>query len=88
MEFILNAGLGIGVFMFLLLLFKRNKNKSDFLFLGWILVILVQIAFYEITIYKFEIHGLWSILVFGLPMLGAPLLFLYILSLTGYRVSW
>jgi len=88
MEFILNAGLGIGVLMFLLLLFKRNKNQGDFLFLGWILVILGQIAFYEITIYQFELYGLWAILGFGLPMLGAPLLFLYILSLTGHHVSW
>lgn len=88
MEFILNAGVGIGVFMFLLLLFKKNKIQGDFLFLGWILVILGQITFYEITIYQFEIHGLWSILIFGLPMLGAPLLFLYILSLTGNFVSW
>lgn len=88
MEFILNAGLGIGVFMLLLLLFKRNKNQSDYLFLAWILIILGQIAFYQITIYQFEIRGLWSILIFGLPMLGAPLLFLYILSLTGHRVSW
>lgn len=88
MEFILNAGLGIGVLMFLLLLFKRNKNQGDFLFLGWILVILGQIAFYEITIFRFEIYGLWAILTFGLPMLGAPLLFLYILALTGHHVSW
>ena len=88
MEFILNAGLGIGVLMLLLLLFKRNKNQSDYLFLGWILVVLGQITFYEISIYQFEIHGFWAILFFSLPMLGAPLLFLYILSLTGHRVSW
>lgn len=88
MEFILNAGLGIGALMFLLLFFKKNKNQSDFLFLGWILVILGQIAFYEVTIYQFELHGLCSILVFGLPMLGGPLLFLYILSLTRNYVSW
>lgn len=88
MEFILNAGLGIGVLMFLLLLFKRNKNQGDFLFLAWILVILGQIAFYEITIYQFELRGLSAILAFALPMLGAPLLFLYILSLTGHSISW
>ncbi len=88
MEFILNAGLGIGALMLLLLFFKRNKDQSDYLFLGWILVILGQIVFYEVTIYQFEIRGLWAILSFGLPMLGAPLLFLYILSLTGHRVSW
>lgn len=87
MEFILNAGLGIGALMVLLLLFKPNKNKGDFLFLGWILVTLGQITFYEITIYQFEIKGIWAILAFGLPLLGAPLLFLYILELTGHRVS-
>ena len=88
MEFFLNASLGIGVLMFFLLLFKRDKKKGDYLFLGWILVILFQIAFYEFTIYRFEIEGLWALLAFGLPLLGAPLLFLYILTLTGHRVSW
>ncbi|MFK7811951.1 MAG: helix-turn-helix domain-containing protein [Maribacter sp.] len=88
MEFILNAGLGIGALMLLLLLFKKNKNQSDYLFLGWILITLGQIAFYEVTIFQFEIHGFWAIPFFSLPMLGAPLLFLYILSLTGHRVSW
>ena len=88
MEFVLNAGLGIGILMLLLLFFKRNKNQSDYFFLGWILVTLGQIAFYEVTIFQFEIHGFWAIPVFGLPMLGAPLLFLYILSLTGHHVSW
>ena len=88
MEFILNAGLGIGALMFLILLFKKNKNQSDSLFLGWILVTLGQITFYEISIYQFEIRGIWAQLTFGLPMLGGPLLFLYILALTGHRVSW
>jgi AraC-like DNA-binding protein len=88
MEFILNAGLGIGVLMVLLLLFKKNKSQSDYLFLGWISVTLGQIAFYEVTLFQFPIHGFWSIPFFSLPLLGAPLLFLYILSLTGHRVSW
>lgn len=88
MEFILNAGLGIGVLMLLLLLFKRDKNQSDYLFIGWISVTLGQIAFYEVTLFQFEVHGFWAIPFFSLPLLGAPLLFLYILSLTGHRVSW
>ncbi len=87
MEVVLNAGLGIGVFIFLLLFFKKGKEQGDFFFLGWIGVTLLQIAFNEITIYHFELHGIWAIFAFGLPMLGAPLLFLYVLSLTGHRVS-
>lgn len=87
MEVILNAGLGIGVFMFLLLLFKKRKNRSDYFFLGWLAVTLGQIAFYEITIYHFEIEGFWAIVTFALPLLGAPILFLYISSLTGYQIS-
>lgn len=74
--------------MFLLLLFKKRKSRSDYLFLGWLGVALGQIAFYEITIYHFEIEGFWSIVTFALPLLGAPLLFLYILSLTGHQISW
>jgi len=88
MEVILNAGLGIGILMFLLLLFKRDKNCQDYFFLCWILITLLQILFYEITLYRFELHGFWAIASFGLPLLGGPLLFLYILSLTGHHASW
>lgn len=87
MEVILNAGLGIGILMFFLLLFKRGKSRQDYFFLCWLLVTLLQIFFYNITIYRSEIYGFWAITSFGLPLLGGPLLFLYILSLTGHRVS-
>lgn len=88
MEIILNAGLGIGTLMFLLLLFKRGKKQEDYFFLCWIMVTLGQIAFYEVTIYRFELGGVWAITSFGLPLLGAPFLFLYILALTGRSVTW
>ncbi len=88
MEIMLNAGLGIGGMLFLLLLVKKNKRQEDYLFLCWILATLLQITFYEITIYRFDLHGIWAIASFGFPLLGAPLLFLYILSLTGHRISW
>lgn len=88
MEFFLNAGLGIGILMLLLLFFKKSKKRSDYLFLSWIAVVLIQITFYLITIYHFELTSLWAILAFGLPLLGAPLLFLYIESLTDYTFSW
>lgn len=76
--------MGIGALMFLLLLFKRNKEQGDPFFLGWILVTLGQIAFYEVTIYRYPMTNVLAILAFGLPLLGAPLLFLYIRSLTGH----
>ena len=88
MEVILNAGLGIGTLMFLLLLFKRDKKQEDYFFLCWIVVTLGQIAFYGVTIYRFELRSVWAIASFGLPLLGAPLLFLYILALTGRSVTW
>ncbi len=88
MEVILNAGLGIGAMLFLLLLAKKNKRQEDYLFLCWILATLLQVTCYEITIYRFDLHGFWAIASFGFPLLGAPLLFLYILSLTGHRISW
>lgn len=88
MELILNAGLGIGTLMFLLLLFKKRKKQEDYFFLCWIVVTLGQIAFYEVTIYHFEFQSIWAIAFFGLPLLGAPLLFLYILALTGRSVAW
>jgi AraC-like DNA-binding protein len=87
MEVILNAGLGIGMLMFMLLLFKQGKSRQDYFFLFWLLVTLLQIVFYDMTIYRFELYGFWAITSFGLPLLGAPLLFLYILSLTGHGVS-
>lgn len=79
--------MGIGALMFLLLLLKRNKQQGDFFFLGWILVTLGQIAFYEVTIYRSAMEGFLAIVAFGLPLLGAPFLFLYILSLTGHRIT-
>lgn len=88
MEVILNAGLGIGGMLFLLLLAKKNKRQEDYLFLCWILATLLQISFYQITIYRFALHGFWAIASFGFPLLGAPLLFLYILSLTGHQIPW
>jgi AraC-like DNA-binding protein len=88
MEVILNIGLGIGILMFVILLFKKEKQKGDYLFLGWILTMLAQINFYFITIYHFEIQGIIAILSFAIPLLGSPLLFLYILCLTGHKVTW
>ncbi|WP_339835253.1 helix-turn-helix domain-containing protein [uncultured Maribacter sp.] len=88
MEVILNVGLGIGLLMFFILLFKKGKQQGDYLFLAWILIMLAQVYFYFITIYHFEIQGIIAILSFALPLLGSPLLFLYILCLTGHKVSW
>ena len=88
MEVFLNLGLGAGILMFLVLIFKQGKKREDYIFLSWIVVTLLQIVFYQITIYSFELQGLWAILCFGLPLLGAPLLFLYILVLTGQKVTW
>ena len=87
MEVILNIGLGIGALMFIILLTKKDKSQSDFLLIGWILVTLLQVAFYEITIYCFSLYNFWAILSFALPLLGAPVLFLYILAVTGHKVS-
>ena len=88
MEVILNAGLGIGAMLFVLLWVKRNKVQEDYIFLCWILVTLLQITFYYITIFRFNLYGLWALLSFGLPLLGAPLLFLYVLALTGQKMAW
>ncbi len=87
MEVILNVGLGIGALMFIILLTKKDKSQGDFLLIGWILVTLLQIAFYEITIYRFSLYNFWALLSFALPLLGAPVLFLYILAVTGHKVS-
>lgn len=83
MGIVLNASLGIGFLMFLILIFKRRKKREDYFFLSWILVTLLQIVFYNITIFHKTLQGTLAILSFSLPMLGAPLLFLYILQLTG-----
>lgn len=87
MEVILNAGLGIGILMFFLLLFKKGKERADYLFLLWIAIMLLQITFYEITIYRCELIGILAIASFGLPLLGASVLFLYIFELTGNKIT-
>ena len=88
MELFLNAGLGAGILIFFVLLFKRGKKNEDYFFLSWIAVVLLQIAFYEITIYRFDLKGIWAILGFGLPLLGGPLLFLYISTLINNKIEW
>ncbi|PCJ97635.1 MAG: hypothetical protein COA50_04125 [Flavobacteriaceae bacterium] len=87
MELILNAGLGIGILLFAVLLFKQRKQGADYFFLSWILVTLLQITFYVITIYHFQLNGVLAIVCFSFPLLGSPLLFLYILSLTRNNVK-
>ncbi len=88
MELILNACLGAGLLLFLVLLFKKGKTNGDYFFLFWIAAALLQITFHQITIYYFELKGLLAIVGFALPLLSAPLLFLYIAYLTGYRITW
>ncbi len=88
MEPVLHAGLAIGIFMFFLLLLKKEKQGGDYLFLAWILTMLGQITFYCITIYHFNIQGILAILSFAIPLLGAPILFLYIGWLTRRNISW
>jgi len=88
MELILNAGIGIGFLMFLLLLFKKNKTGGDYFFLFFVLAILLQICFYQTTIFLFDLKGLPALVGFAIPLISSPLLFLYILSLTGQKVTW
>ncbi len=88
MELILNACLGAGLLLFLVLLFKKGKTNGDYFFLLWIATVLLQIAFYQITIYLFELEGILAVTGFALPLLGAPLLFLYITFLTGNSLTW
>ncbi len=88
MEFVLNAGLGVGLLLFSLLLFKKGKQLKDYLFLSWIAASLLQIGFYQITIYHFALYGIWAVVSFAIPLLGAPLLFLYIQSLTKRQLSF
>ncbi len=87
MELFLNAGLGAGILIFFVLLFKREKKNEDYFFLSWIVVVLLQITFYEITIYHFDLEGIWAVLGFGLPLLGGPLLFLYISTLINNKID-
>ncbi|PIF00818.1 MAG: hypothetical protein CR994_03985 [Maribacter sp.] len=87
MEQFLNIGLGVGILMLFVLLFKQEKKREDYFFLSWIILILLQIVFYEITLYQFKLKGLLAIVGFSLPLLSAPLLFLYIASLTGKRLN-
>jgi AraC-like DNA-binding protein len=88
MELFLNAGLGAGILMFFVLFFKIGKKNEDYFFLSWIAVVLLQITFYDITIYHFDLKGIWAVLGFGLPLLGGPLLFLYIAMLVNHKVTY
>lgn len=87
MEVFLNFGLGVGILMLFVLFFKEKKVREDYFLLSWVAVILLQITFYQITIYQFQLTGLLAIIGFALPLLSAPILFLYIKLLTGKKVS-
>lgn len=88
METFLNAGVGIGILMFFLLLFKKEKRLGDYIFLVWILTMIGQVMFYWITINHFAIEGVWAIIIFALPLLSAPILFLYISWLVGKTITF
>jgi AraC-like DNA-binding protein len=87
MEQFLNIGLGVGILMLFVLFSKIKKAKEDYFFMSWIVVILLQIIFYDITIYQFELKGLLAIVGFALPLLSAPLLFIYISLLIKRKIS-
>ncbi|WP_394747886.1 helix-turn-helix domain-containing protein [Spongiimicrobium salis] len=87
MQLILSATLGAGVLMFLVLLSKQKKSKEDYFFLFWTLAVLLQIGFYEISIFQFPLKGILAIAAFALPLLTAPLLYLYIKFLIHKRLS-
>lgn len=87
MQLILSATLGAGVLMFLVLLSKQKKNKEDYFFLFWTLAVLLQIGFYEISIFQFPLKGILAIATFALPLLTAPLLYLYIKFLIHKHLS-
>lgn len=88
MEAILNACVGIGFLMLVLLIFKKGKNQKDYLLLAWILVTIFQTVFYVVSIFHQGFQGFLAISSFSLPLLGAPLLFFYILKLTAHQVSF
>jgi len=87
MEHILNAGTGAGLLVFLVFLFKKNKQLEDFYFLGWIVALVLQLVFYQITLYHFPLRGFFAIVGFAIPLLSSPLLFFYIRTLVGLRTS-
>lgn len=87
MEFLLHAGLAVSTIMVVLLLLKKRKSPSDYMLFSWIVVISFQILFYERTIYGSGLVGFMAIIGFGLPLLSLPCLYLYIIGLTGEKIS-
>ncbi len=87
MEIVLSIGLGAGILMLFVLIFKQQKKHEDYYFLFWILAVLLQICFYQITLFQYPLEGFFAIAGFALPLLSAPLLFLYITHLVGKPIK-
>ena len=88
MSFILHIGIAISLLMLGLLLFKKEKAHADFYFATWLLVFLLQLLFYEITIYRFPIRGAGAAIGFSLALVNMPILFFYLKTLMGRQLRW
>ena len=87
MEFLLHSGLAVSTIMVVLILLKKSKSPSDYILFSWIAAIFFQILFYERTIYGSGFVDFMAILGFSLPLLSLPSLYLYIIGLTGEKIS-
>ncbi|MGO4293636.1 helix-turn-helix domain-containing protein [Chitinophaga sp. RAB17] len=79
-----------GCFLILLLNAKRRNSTTDWLLMGWLGITALQLLFYydNLSVYPVAPEYL-QLLGFSLPLLSAPVLYLYIYSLAfGPAFKW
>ncbi|HAS43104.1 MAG TPA: hypothetical protein DCS93_21670 [Microscillaceae bacterium] len=86
----MNTWLWIGivqaVFLSLLLASKKDKKQPDYILLGWLLVIGLHLAYYELALRQFwRYRWIPGVIGHALAMCYGPLLYLYTLSLIRPR---
>ncbi|PWN64685.1 helix-turn-helix domain-containing protein [Chryseobacterium oncorhynchi] len=83
------AGIFIACFSSFLILGKQQKRTSDFLLAVWFLIIGAHLVFF--VLFRSEGYLKYPYLIgfeLPFPFMHGPMLYLYILSLTGRKLNW
>lgn len=82
------SGVILGALLALLLLVKQKKSLSDYLLFSWLLITGLHLFFYYTSFDpKLNLPKVIGLLLFSIPMLSGPVLYLYISSISRNDVN-
>jgi AraC-like DNA-binding protein len=82
MNTIIIAGVAIGIFLLSLLLGKKPKLRADKFLIAYLTFFVVTQSYFYLEEYDFLQKSVWMLLGKGLYLLGGPLFFYYVYSIT------